>query len=312
MNGIGGIGKTTLAQAYCAAHKNEYQRIAWVTCNPYLNEAVNNSPIATQLGILMPPDLEADQRFERIWNAKMASLSGPNLLVIDNANDAEDLILHRPHLRLDNWHILVTTRTEIGLQEFPRKKIEVLPPDAAETLFQQYCPLNDAEKPLLPQLLKLISYHTLLIELLSKSLSKLRGPQYGLADLLANLAEKGILQLDKNRKVISPYRAQKARPQEIIRSMFDVSSLEDEFLQLLRYGSVLPPENIPLTFWKMFLGISEAEANAFEEVLEELTESGWLEYDAVAKTYREHPLIQEVVRDQFPPTPRKLLVRWYR
>jgi len=40
VNGIGGIGKTTIAQAYCEQHRDQFRHIAWLTCNPYIAEAV--------------------------------------------------------------------------------------------------------------------------------------------------------------------------------------------------------------------------------------------------------------------------------
>ncbi|MEY2834377.1 MAG: hypothetical protein RLZZ557_39, partial [Bacteroidota bacterium] len=54
VNGLGGIGKTTLARAYVHAHLDDYQHIAWVTQspgNPFLLNFITTIGLQKNLGI---------------------------------------------------------------------------------------------------------------------------------------------------------------------------------------------------------------------------------------------------------------------
>lgn len=133
VNGLGGIGKTTLAQAYIGIYYNEYRHIAWVSqiFDNFINDFVNTNGLFISLGI-ESRGKELNALFNEII-VKLKSINDkPNLLIIDNADASlaqyYDFLPSRP-----NWHILVTSREEI--QKFDLKQLDFLTEPEAIDLF---------------------------------------------------------------------------------------------------------------------------------------------------------------------------------
>ena len=87
LNGIGGIGKTTLANAYCHVHRNDYPHLFWVTAD---TDATLESAFITIANLLNLPVQDAQndrQRFEaaREWFGNRKNY----LLVLDNLERGE-------------------------------------------------------------------------------------------------------------------------------------------------------------------------------------------------------------------------------
>lgn len=145
----------------------------------------------------------AEQRLDEVLTA-MAILRKHCLLVIDNANEVQDLQQHYPHLRrCPNFHILLTTRiTHFSQAAF--YAIEGLPKDEALDLFRFYYKKHQPEEDaLFLHLREAVGSNILVIELLAKSLSLLnrRKMHYTLADLLKDLQQKGVLALEHSKEV---------------------------------------------------------------------------------------------------------------
>ena len=79
-------------------------------------------------------------------------------------------------------------------------------------------------------------------------------------------------------------------------SLFDPQALPRDSQQLLGNFGLLPPEDIPLAHLKILLKVKEEEDNAFENHLDELAQSGWL--DSKITSFKMHPLLADVVREK--------------
>lgn len=184
VNGIGGIGKTTVALKYIAEYESHYQHIAWITVGGSLPEAlVADRELTRSLDLeqtlaALPPEQLHDAGCKAILHC----LSGlPDcLLVLDNANDLADLLLWQGVLAACRAHVLITSRSEP--QGWPCVHIETLPPEQARALFRQYYRFEAPDEAELDALLGELSHHTLLVELAAKAAQAARIPFAELAE----------------------------------------------------------------------------------------------------------------------------------
>ena len=231
VNGEGGIGKTTLAAKYYQRYFDDYAHLGWVFAERSLGDALLT--LAEPLKVTFEPTDSADARREKLL-CEMATLNKPCLLVIDNANDIDDLSAHYLELRrCPNFHILLTTR----ITEFEKAKIcrvGHLDEAAAMRLFTTHYPGHDpAEDELLKEILRAVGYNTLVIELLAKNLDTVNQFRtgYALSQILDDLRGSGLFGLSKSEKVRTEYnpgmfKLREEKPETVIAAMYDLAKLE--------------------------------------------------------------------------------------
>ena len=90
VNGNGGMGKTTLASQYYHRHQKDYQHLAWLFSEQSIEGALLR--LSRELGV----EIETREEHERLPLVlrALSNLDGPGLLVIDNANELDDLEKH--------------------------------------------------------------------------------------------------------------------------------------------------------------------------------------------------------------------------
>ena len=172
VNGIGGIGKTSVAIKYMAIHGGEYKHLAWLTVQSSILEAfISNSPLLESLQITeRVQDLilakQLDSAFELV--AHKLNILEKTLVVLDNANDLEDLERYEHHFDTADCHFLITSRTYPT--QWTTIPVDSLPEEEALRLFKKLHPSVKASDEDIKNLLSKLYYHTLLIELISKSI----------------------------------------------------------------------------------------------------------------------------------------------
>ena len=295
VNGEGGIGKTTIASAYYHQYLNQYKHLIWMVAESGIEDVFIN--IALILGLRFADGSSKAQQVEATIS-ELAELDSPILLVIDNANDLEDLEVNYQLLRkLSNIHLLLTSRiTEFHeLQVFP---IEHLNPTDARTLFihyyQSYLP---SEEELLNKILVAIDYNTLVIELLSKNLNLLNDDletPYPLQQLLDDLQNQGVLSISQRKAVSSDYILATATPETIILAMYDLGELTDTEQALLSVFAVLPAISIAYGDLKNYF----PDITDLSTLLLQLAQKSWLSYDKQAQSFKTNPIISEISRQQ--------------
>ena len=136
VNGEGGIGKTSLASEYYRRYKDEYKHTAWLTYDQSISDTLIQ--LSKYLDIIFEETASTQERLDTVLT-KMANIHGPSLLVIDNANEPEDLQRHQKILQcFTNLHILVTTRVNgTGIDEY---RIESLDYEEALRVFKKHYP----------------------------------------------------------------------------------------------------------------------------------------------------------------------------
>jgi hypothetical protein len=141
-NGIGGIGKTALASKYMAIYGAEYKHLAWITVQSTLAEAfTNNAPLLASLQITQQVQdyiaaKQLDKAFEYLFH--QLNLLEQTLVVIDNANDLDDLDPYKNWFDTAHCHFLITSRSQPS--EWATVEVDSLPEDEAVRLFRKLHP----------------------------------------------------------------------------------------------------------------------------------------------------------------------------
>ncbi|MDM8557863.1 tetratricopeptide repeat protein [Candidatus Parabeggiatoa sp. HSG14] len=290
MNGLGGIGKTAAAQTYVNKYRDSYKHIASVFVGSDLRQNMVDK-LRQPLGIEFAPNSSLAEQFEAVILSlqQVKSSTKPNLLLLDNADNQQELIDLKSVLKSTGWQILVTSRCQPD--DYDIVAVDELSPVDAEDLFLHY--YRPTEQDLLPALLDKIYYHTLMIELIAKAGKKKR---LTIKQLLERL-DSGLSHQDLQRVITvgshadSQLKEKQAKLYEYILAMFEPAELDATMQTILRYFSVLPAEDIPLAHLKTLFAIEDD--NQFEDDLDSLFQYGWL--SAKDDSYKMHALVQDVV-----------------
>ena len=116
VNGIGGMGKTTVARKYMVEHGQQYTYRAWLNAAAGLREAfINNKVLLDSLDIRQAvEDLVNSQQWQAAFEYVVKKLKDlPSaLVVIDNANDLADLVECKKYFESAHCHFIITSRAE--------------------------------------------------------------------------------------------------------------------------------------------------------------------------------------------------------
>jgi tetratricopeptide (TPR) repeat protein len=291
MNGMGGIGKTTLAAAFATQKREAYQHLAWLTLENGLEDALLTHPVlATNLQLDLA-GMDAEQQTALILNA-LNALPGPNLLVLDNARQelaaSQQKLPHPP-----GWQVLVTSREKIaGFTEMP---VDFLSETDAIALFERYN--NRYDYNTLRQLVQQVEYHTLTIEILAKASKKHRWTAAQTLAALKTDAPAGV--------AVAHAQHQPEALQNVlayISRILMASRLNLREKYILQYFSLLPTQPITYSLLTQLLQTETLDWQGhFAATLEGLYEKGFLQKDEEADSYKMHAVLKEAARITNPP-----------
>ncbi|HEY0068127.1 MAG TPA: tetratricopeptide repeat protein, partial [Flavisolibacter sp.] len=289
VNGLGGIGKTALAQAYVGKYSASYKHIAWITqtTDSIVDDVLNTKGLIATLGV-DPAGLEPEQLFEKIILKLRSIEEGPSLLVIDNAE--QSLSGHRHLLPgQPGWHLFVTSREDLA--DFYPKRLGFLSPEEAVELFRQHYTLKGLKDAEIRELVDAVDYHTLTIEILAKTAKVQR---YSAAKL------KQAIEQDLRANVkVGRQTGQVEKIGSYLNTVFNLSELEAAELWLMKQFACLPAEFHP---YELVHGLTLTEGSTYSELFAEtisgLAQKGWLLYNQETDSYKMHRIIADVVKKQ--------------
>ena len=293
INAEGGIGKTTLAARYWNESLYEYQHNAWLFCENGIVNALKE--LAPKLNVDLA-GLEEAQQLAALRHA-LSQVHDDFLLVLDNANDADEIRAFKQEFAGFHWHVLITSRCQGVLDKEQELTITHLPPPLAKALFEKYytedTPNFDA---LLDRLLEAIRYHTLLVELFAKNLKEASELGMTLANFLQKLETGGLyLGVEDSFSIQTSYTGsvQKAAAttDDILDILYDFSTLTEDQRYLLINLALLPAESYTMLLLTEVM--EPADMKAFHSTLKSLYQKGWV--GGTDKTYRLSPVVQELV-----------------
>lgn len=295
LNGIGGIGKTTLARAYFNDYAARYHHRFWLVFSQNLkNTLVQGLNSLPELGF----EGEIDEIFTQVHNY-LSNLSGSKLLVIDNVDEANDLS-DLPHL-LPSFDLLITSRLRLG-SDVPHQPLGALnPADSLALFYAHYKGKSNDEA--LESLLELIGRHTLTTELLAKTASV---GELTIDELLTVWQEKQLQAPDLEFNVRTPYRkTQEAQLRQVLLAAFDLAALTPAEQSLLRQFALMPPAiAVPTATLQHLLQITHKKD--LLNPLHSLANKGWLERITADGEYptewQTHSIVQTTLLAYLPPS----------
>ncbi len=289
VNGIGGIGKTTIAQVYVENNYTKYKHIIWlnqIEGNNIYTQFASARVLRKNLNIA-DSFANSNDTFNEIIRRLNKINSGPNLLIIDNADGSvEEIRNFLPDT--EKWHTLITSR--IYLNGFTAKYLDFLSKKKAYNLLIKYYRKDGLDKSQIFALIKSLDYHTLSIEILSKTANQIDYDFDELLNVLKNNAEINLYDIRHSKKK----RLEKIH--NYLAEIFKLSNLSDEELTLLKQLSILPNHFISyLTIQELII---EKSNKKIKLMLDRLYKKGWLLKDRNSNSFKMHLIIAEVVKKQ--------------
>jgi tetratricopeptide (TPR) repeat protein len=298
MTGMGGIGKTTTAIAYANRYKKEYRYIVWIEQSDDLaTDLSTNTRLLNYLGLQPLDNAEATTH---LVLETLHQLPGKSLLIIDNAT--EEVSRFKKELpQSPNWQVLITSRQELSFATI--LPLDFLSPNhALEFFFSHY--KWERDEQLAHQVIRMVDYHTLTIEILAKTAQRRRLK----LQVLINLLEKrGIAIARKVDFSVGHSREEKiAQLFPYLKAVFAIDgSISDDEIWLLKQFTALPSIFIRLEFLTRLLQVDaeekETEYDDLTATLDSLKGKGWLIYDEEQDAFKMHRIVQEVMLDHLQP-----------
>jgi hypothetical protein len=290
VNGIGGIGKTTIAQAYIGKYYDSYKHFVWVsqTGNHASKAFLENCELLENLNIDISRIPEKEQ-LRVVLNRQRNIEDKPNLLVIDNA-DQTLCSFYQLLPGYPNWHVLITSREK--LEHFDHLELSFLQHDKAIELFKKHCTLGTHQNiNHISNLLKTVDYHTLTIEILAKTAQLQR---ISFDDLQI------AIETDLQSKVLVDHCDNEiGNVKSYLKSIFKLTQLSKNQLWILKQFCFLPSEYHSFNLLSELLQINRLSwESEFSETIEKLCTKGWLLKNNETDSFKMHKIISEVTIDQ--------------
>jgi hypothetical protein len=288
----GGLGKTTLAAKYWYDHLYKYKYNAWIYCeNGILNSLKSLAP---QLGISLK-GLDEDGQMTEIQRA-LLNFHDDFLLVLDNANNEEDIFNFINKFKGFHWQVLITSRCKEILDEEEELAVSSLSPSDSRLLFLKYYEEDvQSFKSLLEGFLHAIGYNTLLIEIFAKNLKEASAVGMTMVEYIKKLAIHGLYLGEESFEVKTGYLEKKGKrsltTDEILDILYDFSELDEDHRSLLINLALLPAERYS-TKSLIFL-FQPNDILEFAKRVKKIFEKGWL--GGGGNEYRMSPIIQQVI-----------------
>lgn len=230
--GMGGCGKSELANKYCEQHSSDYENIIKITYNGSLKESIVSDSSLNICGIVRNEHLDKsiDEYFEYKLNVLKNIADEKTLLVIDNFDVSEDEKLDE--LCSGRFAILFTTRNRVINNRFEQLLLDEVKLDTNEQfeLFKDFyqIELEQDEIEIIMEILTLLDGHILSIRLVASTMNSNCIEPDEMLDILKNVGAS------KQSDVVYSR----------INKLMQLSQLSEEELYLLKNLSLVPLSGI--------------------------------------------------------------------
>jgi len=277
INGIGGIGKSSLANHYLYIREKEFDYYGFIErLGSFVSEFRNSLDLKSQ----------KEDELHREIISKLQGIKGKKLLVIDNVEDIEanrELIEMILSLGKYDYKILFTSRRKIKkVKSYP---LGTLLPIDAQKLFLSYHETDEVEK--VDKIIEYLGLHTLFIKLVTETIEN---EGYSLDDILEKFKSGELSKIE----FIDEESGDELTFNHNLQELFSMQNLKDEYILLLKELAVLPSIDIGLSFLEEILGKERLKGR-----LNFLVGRGWLIENE--GNYKLHEIIKEFLLANHAP-----------
>ncbi|MCD8127336.1 MAG: tetratricopeptide repeat protein [Clostridiales bacterium] len=282
LHGFGGVGKITVARALYHKLKKQCKQIGWVECRE--SGTLKDSLLtAIDTGSVNKTDEERFAEIERL----LRDATGETVLFLDNVDRNDPLL--RELTRYDLTLVVTSRMEQVG--GYTPIHISQLTVDKCMALFRVYCArrtLTEEDEPVVRELVKLVSCHTLSVELLAKGLPA----GMGLEAYLERLKTEGFGFPGLTFR--TGYDEEIANIAGHLRKLFNMAGLDGEQARVMQNLALMADSRTLPFAVRDWLGCEE-------DTLAALVNTGWL--TQTEEGYEVHPIVRQVVLlDEVPPS----------
>ncbi len=279
LSGLGGLGKTKLAQLLFHNYRDRFDEVAWIGYKGSLRHSFLYR-------------IEDYKDRNDPWEAMMNDLHNDRktkLFIIDNVDDDtnQNPLSDKELRNLTGWEntaILLTSRLKEDLRPYSRYELKALDEDDCIAVFNHYYG-SEADPEWVDKIVALAHYHTFTIELLAKGAKR---------ENLAAYYKKIKKGFDEVERIIpTEYDDENATIEWHLRCLFNLQKRPEADKKVLNSFAVLPVNcECSLEEIGQWFGFENKD-------LDDLIQDGWLTYDEGKQAFSMHPLVRAIVRFDF-------------
>lgn len=287
LTGLGGMGKTELAIKFGRKYRDG--EVYFVRFQESFERTVSMNVAQGIEGLLeQGPEVAYAQAMKRLGKC------GKNdILIIDNADepsgnfaDLKDKTWNK--LRNLDMKLLITTRCDVA----KAVKVGAMKTELLRQLFQnQESPLKEKQ---MDDLIDAVRGHTMMVDMMAKTLRRNRRLT---AEHLLQTIKDGTLPAERLRAIAIEKNGDTEQEQIYVhlKNLFSMANLSEKDKAVLIYLVLLPDSGLDMEV------LEKAIPEDDLDVLDNLTDAGWVNYEPKTKRVSMHPVVRLVCREELKP-----------
>ena len=285
LSGIGGIGKSILAEDYILDHREEYDNIILTSMTEGLVELVCDDTKIALANFQIKEDKSLKVYAKRKLKKLRELCNDRTLILIDNVDTidfGEDEWIWRELLSMD-LKIIVTSR--IAEWSYPVVIVSELEKNEKVMLFRKYC--DSEEDEYIEKIIEIVQGHTALIELIAKQIDT----SFSTAeDMYHILKERGVVNTGEEKVWLNKDNVMKYDSVMLqVKAIFDTAKITRRELYILHNLCLFSQDGLVVQEFKEY--IDEPNFNNIKELIRK----GWIQEKGQRKIAL-HTAISDVIR----------------
>lgn len=288
LTGVGGIGKSTLARAYLARHRDEYDAVVWMYDRVPVSGMIADDTLVHIIGTEKAKEESLQEYADRKARKLREIIADRRVLaVVDNAEPEH--LNGLSALSDMGWDMLIISREALPDGFCPALRLGELQPDELEKLFVHYSRAGletDGDRADFRVIMNAVNGHTLTVELLARQIAKRR---VTLREAARLMERTGLRDLPAGRiDYIRDSRIQKATLNAVLDQLTGTDRFSAAEKGIMKVLSAFDGEGIRTDLFRRMTGLPDLEA------VGDLEDRGWLTVNSGRITL--HPLMREYIR----------------